>query len=722
MTAAAAPAVLDHGRGSALRRVEDALERHGCGPGRNGAWKCPAHNDRNPSLSLSQGEVGALIHCHSGCDLGAILEALGLEKRDLFDAPEDRERTRIVTTYDYTSESGELLHQVVRFEPKGFRQRRPDGAGGWIWNVQGVQLVPYHLPEIIAAVAADDPIVICEGEKDADRVRSLGLAATCNPMGAGKWRDEYAEYFRGATDVRVVADRDEPGRKHATAIARSLRAVGATVRVLEPIVGKDVSDHLDAGRTLAELVEIEPDRRDEDGDRDGADRDHDSPPPTDTGNAERLVRLFGQDLRHVHLWSKWLAWDGRCFAIDQTGEIDRRAKDTVRAMYEDAAKLEDPEERKKLAIWARKSESAARRDAMIQLARSEPGIPVCHEQLDADPWVLNVMNGTVDLRTGELRPHRRTDLITKLAPVIYDRDATAPTWAGFLERVLPDPGVRSFVQRAAGYSLTGQTGEQVLFLLWGGGANGKSTFIETAMALLGDYALKTPAETLLAKRDTGIPNDVAALRGARFVAAVESEEGRRLAEVRVKELTGGDTIAARFMRAEWFTFRPVCKLWLATNHKPQVRGTDLAIWRRIRLIPFTVTIPETERNPGLPEKLVAELPGILAWAVEGCLEWQAKGLEPPQAVLAATNEYRAEQDILRAFLDDRCAFGSACEVTSAALYRAYREWAETVGEKPITQKALAAMLSERAFEQVRIGHQRTRGWRGLGLLDRQATP
>jgi putative DNA primase/helicase len=682
--------------------------------------RCPAHDDCNPSLSVSQGEVGVLLKCFAGCDLGAILEALDLEKADLFDEPQARvERGRIVAIYPYVDEQGTVLFEAVRYAPKDFRQRKPDGT----WGIGGVRRVPYHIDEIVRAVAADDPIYVVEGEKDCDRVRSLGLAATCNPMGAGKWRDEYAGYFRDATDVRVVADRDEPGRKHAAAVARSLRAVDAIVRVLEPIVGKDVSEHLDAGRTLAELVEIEPDRDVDD--PDSAVRDHDlsdSPPPTDTGNAERLTRKNGADLRYVHSWGKWLAWDGGRFAIDQTGEIDRRAKETVRAMYEEAAKLEDPEERKRLAIWARRSESAARRDAMIQLSRSEPRIPVCHEQLDADPWVLNVMNGTINLRTGELQPHRRADLITKLAPVIYDQDATAPTWAGFLERVLPDAEVRSFVQRAMGYSMTGLTGEQVLFLLWGSGANGKSTFVETIMALLGDYALKTPAETLLAKRDTGIPNDVAALRGARFVAAVESEEGRRLAEVRVKELTGGDTIAARFMRAEWFTFRPVCKLFLATNHKPQVRGTDLAIWRRIRLVPFAVTIPAAERNPSLPEKLRAELPGIMAWAVAGCLEWQAKGLMPPTDVTEATAAYRAEQDVLGAFLDDRCAFGSTYEVTSAALYHAYREWAEAAGEKPITQKALAAMLSERAYEQVRIGHARTRGWRGLGLLDdRQAT-
>ncbi len=440
-------------------------------------------------------------------------------------------------------------------------------------------------------------------------------------------------------------------------------------------------------------------------------------PRTDLGNAERLVRLHGEDLRYVHSWGKWLEWDGQRFALDVSGEIYRRAKATVRAAYAESAQLSDSEERKALAQWATKSESAARIDAMIQLARAE--VPVAHEMLDADPWALNVANGTLDLRTGELRPHRRADYLTKLAPVVYDESAKAPTWERFLERILPDGRVRAFVRRAAGYSLSGDTGEQVLFLLWGGGANGKSTFVETLMLAAGDYSMKTPAETLLARREGAIPNDVAALRGARLVAAVETEEGRRLAEVRVKELTGSDTVSARFMRAEWFTFRPVAKLWLATNHRPRVKGTDEAIWRRIRLIPFTVTIPESERDHRLSDRLRAELPGILTWAVAGCLEWQRDGLRPPAAVLAATSSYRAEQDVLGAFLADRCVVTPGGWVASDQLFAAYKRWCEETGEHPVSQRALGLALGERGFTDTRrgAGEARKRGWQGIGLAE-----
>lgn len=436
---------------------------------------------------------------------------------------------------------------------------------------------------------------------------------------------------------------------------------------------------------------------------------------TDYGNGERLAARHGPDLRYVFAWSRWLVWDGVRFAPDDQGEAWRRAKDTARAIYAEAAAAEGADERKRIATWAKTSESEVRLRAMLELAKSEPGIPVRHDALDAAPWLLAVQNGVVDLRTGKLRAASRADLLTKLAPVAFDPSAKAPTWGAFLERIIPDQAVRDWLQRAVGYSLTGETREHALFLLHGTGANGKSTFMETLLALLGDYALKTPAETLLARRDTGVPNDVARMRGARLVAACETEDGRRLAEVRVKELTGGDTVSARFMRAEWFDFRPVAKLWLSTNHRPSVRGTDEGIWRRLRLVPFAVVIPEAERDRTLPERLRAELPGVLAWALEGCRAWLRDGLQEPEAVREATSAYRDAEDVLAAFLEERCALNEGCWTASKQLYDAYRDWCEATGEKSVTQKRLGDSLRERGFESSREGHARTRGWSGIGL-------
>jgi putative DNA primase/helicase len=437
---------------------------------------------------------------------------------------------------------------------------------------------------------------------------------------------------------------------------------------------------------------------------------------TDLGNAERLASRHGRDLRFCDPWGKWLVWDGQRWKQDDLREIDRRANETVRAIYHAAGSAPDPDRRAALGKWAGRSEATARRRAMIDDARALPPIPILPDALDADPWLLAVANGTVDLRTGELCAHRRRDLITKLAPVTYDPDARAPAWAAFLERVFAGDGeLIGFLRRAVGYSLTGQTGEQVFFILHGTGANGKSTLLEALGAMLGDYGAKTPTETLLIKRSAGISNDVARLRGARLVTAVEAEDGQRLAESLVKQLTGGDTITARFLYQEAFEFAPTFKLWLATNHKPTIRGTDYAIWRRIRLIPFAVTIPEKEQDRTLPDKLKAELPGILAWAVRGCLEWQREGLGLPEAVKAATAAYQVEQDTLAAWLDACCILSPTATARAGQLYKNYRAWAEENGERPMTGHKFGRTLTERGFDK----YKDRAGWAyvGLGVAD-----
>jgi putative DNA primase/helicase len=357
--------------------------------------------------------------------------------------------------------------------------------------------------------------------------------------------------------------------------------------------------------------------------------------------------------------------------------------------------------------------------SMISLARSELTIPVTPDQLDRDPWLLNVANGTLDLRTGKLREHRRTDLITKLAPVAYDPNAGCPTWMQFLEKVMGGDGeLIAFLQRVVGYSLTGDTREQALFVLYGTGANGKSTFLATIGDLLGDYAKATPTDTLLVKPGSEGPrNDVARLKGARFVSAVEAEGGKRLAEALVKQITGGDRISARFLYGEYFEFRPEFKIFLAVNHKPVIKSTDHAIWRRIKLIPFTVTIPNTAQDKTLPAKLRAEAPGILGWAVEGCLEWQRNGLGFPTAVVQATDAYRAEMDVFAAFLNESTIARAGAQTPSSELYAAYLEWTEEAGVRfPITKQEFGVRLKERGFID-RKGSHGTRVWRGIALRD-----
>lgn len=436
---------------------------------------------------------------------------------------------------------------------------------------------------------------------------------------------------------------------------------------------------------------------------------------TELANARRLVALHGEEIRYCFPLERWLVWDGRRWAFDEKGELERMAKDTVRHIYEEAAAAEDPGERKALGKWAQASESRNVITNTVALARSEPGIAVAPAELDADPWLLTLLNGTLDLRSGELRPHDPADLITKLAPVEYDADACCPTWDRVLERILPSESLRIFLQRALGYSLTGDTSEQVLLFCLGVGANGKTTMLELAQTVLGDYALRAPFDTFLASDRQGGPrNDLARLRGARFVSAVEVEAGRRFSEVVIKELTGGDTIAARHLYSEHFEFIPQFKLWLAGNHKPTIRGTDLAIWRRIRLIPFTVTIPTDEQDRRLPEKLRAELPGILAWAVRGCLDWQREGLGAPVEVVQATQDYRSEMDVIGAFLDDRCQVTETARATAKELYEAYTSWCEAQGERVISQRAFGSQLGDRGFDSFK-GTAGVRCWLGVGL-------
>ena len=452
----------------------------------------------------------------------------------------------------------------------------------------------------------------------------------------------------------------------------------------------------------------------------GPARDASVYPLTDYGNAQRLVAADGSELRYCAVFRRWFVFDGTRWAEDNNGEVMRRAKATVRRIGEEAAAIEDENGRKAVLKWAWHSESEERLRKMVKLAESEPGIAVIPDAFDTDPWLLNCQNGTLDLRDGSLREHRPSDLITKLIPVSYQPDAQCPRWHSFLRHILADKmELVQFLQRAIGYSLAGVTGEQVLFLLYGTGANGKTTLLELLQTLLGDYARTASFDSFAVDGNGHVRNDLARLRGARFVSAAEIEEGRRLSEVIIKQVTGGDTITARFLYAEHFEFRPQFKLFVACNHKPIIRGTDHAIWRRIRLIPFSVTIPDSEQDKTLSAKLHAELPGILAWAVQGCLDWQREGLGLPKEVEVQTSEYRAEMDTLQQFFDECCVINETARVETGLLHRAYSEWAERSEEWVMSAKALGLRLKERGFLP-RASHGR-RFWYGIGLrADEQA--
>jgi len=439
---------------------------------------------------------------------------------------------------------------------------------------------------------------------------------------------------------------------------------------------------------------------------------------TDLGNAERFVDEHGDRVRWCEAWHKWLFFDGKRWILDNIGVVERWMKATVRGIYAEAAEAEDSQERKAIAEHAKRSESAKRITDALRLARSEPGIPIRPEEFDVDPWLFNVENGTLDLRAGELGGHRREDYITKLAPVEYDPDARAPTFEAFLARILPSEALRRFVQRVTGYAAVGTPMEEILVILHGIGANGKSTLVNVVMEAQGDYAMQAAPDLLLAKHGAH-PTELADLFRARFVASVETDEGRRLAEGLVKQLTGRDPIKARKMREDFWQFDPTHTVFLATNHKPEVRGTDHAIWRRLKLVPFDVTIAEAEQDKQLPAKLRAELPGILAWIVRGCLDYQREGLGEPKEVQAATEGYRVDMDVLAAFIEDRCVVHERARVGATPLYEAYKAWCEESGESRLTQTKFGRQLKERGFRNEKV--QRVT-WYGIGLRDDRPDP
>ena len=679
-----------------------------------GGWvaRCPAHDDKVQSLKidLSNDDARLLLFCHAGCETPDVVDALGLSMSDLF-APKTPPnvvpiRQKIEETYDYTDENGELILQVVRYTPKTFRQRRPDGKGGWIWSLSGIVPPLYRLPELVSA----DPrsiVFVCAGEKDANRLASLGLVATTNAggEGKGKWRNEYTELLRGRSVV-VVCDNDKTGRSRGDELGRTLSGSARKVRVLSfPMLGDhgDVSDWLDTGKSkadLAELVKSAPEWED------AAIPTEETNPATfhktETGNGKRLAHYHGDHIRFVPEWGRWIIWNGSSWETDNDIGIMALAKETARNIFVEAAGIDDKDDRKSLISWAFKSESVSALKAMAFSARSEPGIAAPATTLDTNPFLLNVENGTVDLRTGKLMGHDPSQLITQCLSIAYDLDAVAPKWNAFLDRIFNgDRDIISYVKRAIGYAITGSVSEQVVFIMVGNGQNGKSTLVETISSILGGYASTIPTDRLMIRRgDSGVPEDLASLGGKRFVTATETTDGKRIDESMVKSISGGDRMRVRFMRENSFDFYPSFKLFLTSNHKPIIRGTDKGIWRRIRLIPFGVEIPDAERIPDFKSQLLEEeSPGILNWMIEGCLEWQEEGLGTPTSVANATSFYQEEMNVFGRFLEETCVADANGSISSTDLYTIYKQWVEDNGEFQMTKTAFGRKMTETGFDR-----------------------
>lgn len=429
---------------------------------------------------------------------------------------------------------------------------------------------------------------------------------------------------------------------------------------------------------------------------------------TDIGNAELFKDRHGPKLAYCKQWNTWLIWDGHKWEEDMTGQVQEWAKQTMKNLYDDAFDCRDITMRN----WAYKSASKSKIEAFIKLSQSEPGIPRRPEDFDSNQMIINLHDGVFDLEKEKLDLPLSTYYCSKIADVYYDPDAKCDLWCEFLEKIMDrNLDLIAFLQRAVGYSLTGNTNEQCFFVLQGPGANGKSTFVTTILNILGDYAGQMRSETLIAQRFDQIPSDLARMKGKRFVAIQEMPQGCRLNESLVKQLTGQDKVTARALYQNEFEFRPQFKIWLSTNHKPNIRGRDLAIWRRIHLIPFNVIIPDSEQDKDLVAKLAEEYSGILNWAIEGLRMWKQYGLIIPEEVKRATEEYRTEEDVLADFLSAACVRSGT--VLSSHLYNRYKDWAEENGEKSKSNSWLGRQLRERGF----VSQRGKKGiiWQNLSL-------
>ncbi len=759
-----------------LNIVLQTLHQHGSpAQQKTGYWlaRCPAHDDSNPSLSISEGDQGqVLLKCHAGCGTEDIVSALGLSMGDLFpkDTPpparkkqqNPKQQPKIVKEYNYQDENGELLYQVVRYKPKGFKQRRPNPErhGKWIWSLDDVVRVPYRLPELLAS----DLAIIVEGEKDADRLAHAGFTgATTFPMGAGNWRPEYTQHFTGK-DVVILPDADTSGKEHGSKVAGNLHGVAKRVRLLEPFSNaKDVSDWLDSGGTveqLRKLMDICPTYSPENPPEwaVGTKKEPSSTPTfnipkleealktNEVGNAELLVKRHKHELRFEPNLNRWYRWTGRQWK--QTPKI------AIKGLAREVIMQELPTEVKQAGNDLDRFQTCLRHfqvsardkqfDAMVRIAESYSELWVDASDFDAEPWLFNVQNGVLDLRTGELLPHSSDRLIMKIAPVTWQGlEVTSALWESFLERLCGSENgssedsverLKDYLQSVAGYLLFGGNPAEKFFLIHGPKRSGKSTFLAALFSAMGDakldgYANASNAETFLQSGDRGDGSkprsDLMAFMGARFVFASEFPEYRRFDSAKMKMWSGGDPITARapYNKCET-TFKPMFTIAIATNDLPTLERTDAALWDRAIPLPFPYSIPEGQRDPNVKEALSdPEQHGaaILAWAVRGLLVYRDNGNQlpslPPE-VLRSKEDLFAEQDPLREFIEECCELQHDAWVSRTLLRRAYVDYASEVGDHPIGNRKFSDLILARddiTRTQKRDGDKRVWGYEGIRL-------
>jgi putative DNA primase/helicase len=669
----------------------------------------PGHSssDRSLSVSLSPNAPdGFLVHSFCGDDPLACKDYVrGKCGMPSWQSHKSSKPNPSNVDYIYRDKVGLPYIEITRRYKNGkkdFPQSHWNGTA-WVSGTKNLAGIPYRLPELIAS--PDRPIYFVEGEKDCDRLTASGLLSTTASEGAGaKWKPELTKWFK-ERDVYILPDNDKPGHAHGDKVARALAPVASSVRIVHlpdlPEKG-DVSDWLNNGGDIADLInlcEIAPlwaanDNSPPPDPRFDAARDNFSlTDVTEDAVARRFAEISADTLRYCHSTGAWFEWNGIVWRKNETQVAFHWARLLARELSEG--------ETTKVLTAAQKASFAS---AVERFGRADPTLAVTIDYWDRNPFRLGTPGGTVDLRTGELLPADRADGITKQTAVAPAHTPHCPLWLDFLDQSTGnDKELIRYLQQWCGYALTGDTREHALVFVYGGGGNGKSVFLNTASGIAHQYAVVAAMDTFTASRDSKHPTDLAMLRGARLVTASETEEGKAWAEARIKQMTGGDEISARFMRQDFFTFKPQFKLTIVGNHKPVLHNIDEAARRRFNIIPFTRKPERPDRE--LETKLRAEWPGILRWMIDGCLDWQANGLVRPAIIVEATNDYFDEQDLFGHWLRESCDVEKDNPhkwENATELFKNWKIYAEAAGEKPENTKFLSAALLSRGFGKKRI--------------------
>lgn len=682
--------------------------------------RCPAHNDAHQSLSVSQGQDGrVLLKCHAGCHVTKIVGAMGLTIKDLYPEPRPKrpykKRPEIVATYTYPTGA-----QKLRRSDKTFFWRQPDGNGGWIYSRRGL---PHSL--YVAGELGGDVVLVVEGEKDADNLHTLGYNAVSGEDGAGpgKWRKEYTEQLRGL-NVCVMGDNDDIGRAYAQETAAALHGVAKSVKLLDLSKGwTEIPEHGDVSDLMAEkgddvtceiLAHLELDTPEwkppakskvtRPGNESGDlwilhPETNDRYGWHDIGNGNLFADWFRDRARYVPERKKWFIYNGKIWEPD-TGnlrvmELCKKLADKL-AVY--ALSIPDERQRSDYLGFVQRWQRRNYRETVLKDAASV--YPARLADFDKDPFLFNCLNGTVDLRTGDFKPHAPADMLSKLSGVNYDPSARCERWERHITEVMEgSEGKTLFLQKALGYAMTGDTRHECFFILYGPTSrNGKGVTMETFMALMGDYGRTARPDSIAQKQTSngsGPSEDIARLAGARFVNISEPDKKLVLSSALVKTLTGNDTVTARFLNENSFEYRPQFKLFINTNHLPTCTDVTLFSSDRVKIIPFERHFSEKERDTGLKAELTRpeNLSGILNWCFDGLKLIEETGFDAPEEVVEATADYRKSSDKIGRFVDEEMEQDPLAETRTGEVYPRYKNWCERNGFFPENAANFKSSLS-----------------------------